>query len=185
MFLASLLEAIPFVGLLVPGQLAVIFAGILAQRGLLRLDLAIASAIVGALIGQAIGYYAGRRIGRPLLERFGPRFKITSVEVARTEALFRKWGHFAVFIGNFSFLTRGLANLMAGISRYPAYVFFPVTGVAVVVWAVGYTVLGFVAGEAYRLVSGVIGAAALGVVVLLLGLWIWFTVRKVRRAPRP
>lgn len=185
-FFASLLEAIPFVGLLVPGQIVVIVAGVLANQGILDAERVVVAAIVGGLIGQAIGYYAGLHVGRPILERFGPKFRITEKEVDKTEALFRKHGVYAVFLGHFSFLTRGLVNLMAGVSRYPARYFWPVTGLAIVVWSVGYTALGFAFGEAWDRAARVVGNASIalgGLLILTAAVW-WIAKRLRKRAQR-
>lgn len=165
-FCVALLEAIPFVGLLVPGPIVLAVAGVLAGEGLLDVRRVLVAAILGGLIGQALGYYAGREVGRRLLDRFGPRFRITQVEIAKTERLFRKHGVYAVFLGHFSFLTRGLVNLFAGVSRYPARLFFPVTVAALIVWSTGYTALGFVFGEAWRRAANLLGSATLALVLL-------------------
>ena len=57
-------------GIPVPGETAVIFAGLAANSHRLSIVLVIVVASAGAIIGDNIGFVIGRRGGRALLERF-------------------------------------------------------------------------------------------------------------------
>src|SRR3954463_12974655 len=56
----------------VPGETAVLTAGVLAGAGRLALPLVIAVATAAAVTGDTLGYWLGRRGGRAVLTRRGP-----------------------------------------------------------------------------------------------------------------
>jgi membrane protein DedA with SNARE-associated domain len=58
-------------GVPVPGETAVIFAGLAAASGRLSIVAVIVVAAAGAIVGDNIGFVIGRRGGRALLERPG------------------------------------------------------------------------------------------------------------------
>ena len=57
--LGSFAEAIPFSGLLVPGNIMMAIAGILAYEGYLGTTAILALAVIGAILGDIFGYYLG------------------------------------------------------------------------------------------------------------------------------
>ena len=67
-----LLIAIETMGIPVPGETALITAGILASRGHLSIEAVIAVAAVAAILGDNVGFAIGRKLGRRLLDRAGP-----------------------------------------------------------------------------------------------------------------
>ncbi len=172
-FLAATLEALPFVGLLVPGQAVVIVAAFFAAQGHFSVGVIFACALVAGVIGDAVGYALGRRFGRDLILRYGPRFRIESRHVARADALFDRYGPLALVLARFSFLTRGIGPLLAGVTRMRASLFWVLNVVGAIAWAGAYTALGYAFGEAVLVLEGVVGrfiligfGAAVGVTVL-------------------
>ena len=57
-------------GLWLPGETALIAAGVYASKGNLSITAVIAVATAAAIIGDNIGYWLGREVGRPLLHRY-------------------------------------------------------------------------------------------------------------------
>lgn len=172
-FLAALAESVPLIGMLIPGQAFVIFAGFLASQGTLKLAPIIVAGIVAGLLGDAVGYALGRRYGRWLLVEYGPRFRVDEKALAKVDGLFAKYGPFALIAARFSFLTRGLGPLLAGITRMKLRVYWPLNVVGAIAWASAYALLGFAFGESVLLLEGVVGrfvgygvAAAVGVYLL-------------------
>ena len=58
----------------VPGKSAVIFASGAAAAGKLDIRAVAIAAFAGAVLGDNIGYLIGRKLGRPVILRFGKRF---------------------------------------------------------------------------------------------------------------
>jgi len=58
-------EAAAFVGLVIPGESAMLLGGFLAFRGRVSLGWMMAAGAVGAVVGDSVGYTIGRRLGEP------------------------------------------------------------------------------------------------------------------------
>ncbi len=56
-------EAAVFLGLVLPGETALLLGGVLAAQGNISVVLFIALAIVAAIAGDSVGYEVGRRFG--------------------------------------------------------------------------------------------------------------------------
>jgi membrane protein DedA with SNARE-associated domain len=76
-FMLPALEAPAFLGLVLPGELALLLGGVLAHQDRIPLAAALAVGVAGALAGDSAGYWIGRRWGprllsSPLGRRVGP-----------------------------------------------------------------------------------------------------------------
>ncbi|WP_329140383.1 DedA family protein [Streptomyces sp. NBC_01476] len=173
-FLLTAGETGALVGLLLPGETLVIFAGALAGRG--RLDtVALSAAVVaGGIIGDSVGFAVGRWTrGRPSAQRLLGRLQ-PGDRGGRARELLRRRGGEAVFTGRFIGVVRSFMPLAAGVSGLPYRRFLAYSAAASLIWGVGSVLVGYFFGpEAERLVrtAGTTGAFAAGgaaVLVLLL-----------------
>ncbi|MEA2312137.1 MAG: hypothetical protein QOE28_2105, partial [Solirubrobacteraceae bacterium] len=84
----AFLETGAFVGLIAPGETAVLVGGLVAGQG--RIDLVVLIAIVWAcaVAGDLTSYTLGRRLGRAWLLRHGERVKITEDRLHHVERFF-------------------------------------------------------------------------------------------------
>src|SRR5215208_294835 len=112
----AFLVAAAFLGLILPGETAIIVAGVVAGQGEINIVALIAVAWSCAVAGDVTGYFLGRRLGRPFLERHGPRFGISHERIHQVDRFFAKHGGKAIFIGRFVGLVRSLAPFLAGSS---------------------------------------------------------------------
>lgn len=167
-------------GLPVPGETVLIFSGFLAYHGEVRLGRAILTAIAGATVGDSLGYCLGRFGGAAFFERYVRSFRTLSRQFDRSQALFLKHGHWAVFVGRFITGLRVFAGPLAGIFRLPyhRFLFFNFTGA--IAWATTFGCVGFLFGSSWeRLVRvvqrlhGVILGAAIIVVFVAGVFWYW------------
>jgi membrane protein DedA with SNARE-associated domain len=110
-FLIVCLESL---GLPLPGESALVAAGVLSARGDLDLAPALLAVFGGAVLGDGTGYWIGRFGGRPLLQRFGPYLKITPERLDRLEKLFRDRGAWIVATARFVVVLRQLNGVVAG-----------------------------------------------------------------------
>jgi membrane protein DedA with SNARE-associated domain len=67
-FLAPALEASAFLGVVIPGEIAVLLGGVLAFEHRASLPAVLGAAVAGAIVGDSVGYLVGRRWGRRLLD---------------------------------------------------------------------------------------------------------------------
>lgn len=173
-FLAGLAEALPLVGLLVPGQAIIIVAGAAAASGILDIRLLILLAIPAGILGDGVGYHLGRAYGRDFLTRYGPRLRISDAHLARSDALFEKWGPFALVLARFSFLTRSVGPILAGISRMKPRVFWPYNVLGAILWSVGYGLLGYFFGVSFLLVESRLGRILTVTALVVVGVYLLY-----------
>lgn len=167
--LLAVAEAAAFVGLVIPGETAMLLGGVLVAGGHAQLGVMLAAAMVGAVGGDSLGYELGRRFADPLrASRLGSR--IGPQRWQRAEDYLRARGGKAVFLGRWVGVLRALVPFVAGASRMPYRVFLPYNLAGGVLWAATFVVAGYLAGNSYGRVEQVAGRASLvlaGVVVLV------------------
>jgi undecaprenyl-diphosphatase len=163
-FALPALESSAFVGFIFPGEIAVLLGGVLASEGRAHLGAVIAVAIAGAVIGDTIGYAVGRRWGERILRGALRRF-IREHHVQRGKDYLARRGGRAVFFGRFTAALRVMVPGLAGMSgvSYGRFLVFNVAGGTV--WATGFVLVGYAAGESWRRVEAI--AKRAGLVLLL------------------
>ncbi|MFG2052806.1 DedA family protein [Micromonospora sp. NPDC048930] len=182
-FLLPALEASTFLGLVVPGEVAVLVGGVLAHEGRLPLWAVIVAAVAGAALGDQVGYLVGRRYGRRLLARTPRRF-VRSGELRRALDLIRRRGAMAVVLGRWAAALRALVPGLAGMSGIPRGPFTAANVAGGALWAVTVAVLGYLAGASYRVLErrlGWGGEAVLALVLLLVAVRVIRSRRAARR----
>jgi membrane protein DedA with SNARE-associated domain len=165
-------------GLWVPGETALIAAGVYASKGHLSIEGVVAVAAAGAIIGDNIGYWLGREGGRRLLYRYAVLTRFADRVMPPAERFFARHGGKAVFLARFFGGLRVTGAWMAGITRMAWWRFLVWNAAGGIVWAVGVGLVSFYAGKAaadtiarYGVYGG-IGAAAV-VVLVVAGLHVW------------
>jgi membrane-associated protein len=168
-------ETAIFLGFVLPGEAAVVLGGVLASRGHLSIGVLIAVVVLTAVAGPLVGYEVGKRMGGRL---FASRaLQRVPGAVDRARVALRDRGGAAVLGGRFVAVVRALMPAAAGAVRMPyrQFVFYNVLGG--VLWGVGYSLLGYLAGSAYAVVERKVGtglAIAIAVVILaLVATWVW------------
>jgi membrane-associated protein len=175
-----LLIAIETMGIPVPGETALITAGIVASRGHLPIEAVIAVAAAAAILGDNVGFALGRRLGRRVLTAPGPLLHHRRRVVAVGEPFFDRHGPKAVFLGRWVTGLRITAAWMAGVTRmsWPTFLFWNALGG--IAWATSIGLLAYFVGhsaEKFIHLAGIGGA----VVVVLAGVALWFALRLRRR----
>ena len=179
-FAIAAAEASLFVGLIIPGETALLIAGYLAWRGSLSLVLVIVASVVGAILGDSIGYEVGRRVGAKL--RHGRVGRWVGVERwDRARAHLSKWGGKAVFIGRFFAFVRPTVPAAAGDAGIPYREFLVWNIAGGVLWSVLHVGIGYLAGPSYRAAGRVLSLILIAVGVLAVAGWL--LVRRRRSAP--
>lgn len=140
----AFLETGAGIGLIAPGELAVILGGVAAGQGEVELVPLIALVWVCAVAGDTLSYVLGRRLGRDFLLEHGYRVKLTPDRLEQVERYFAKHGGKTILFGRFIGWIRALAPFIAGASQMPSRRFVPATILAAGVWAVACTLLGYV-----------------------------------------
>jgi membrane protein DedA with SNARE-associated domain/membrane-associated phospholipid phosphatase len=182
-FLIPALEASIFLGFLFPGEIAVLFGGVLAYQGRISLPEAMAAAVLGAVIGDSIGYLVGRRWGSGLLHGTIGRLPVLRHHLDRhldaAQAYVRRRKGRAVFFGRFTAALRVLVPGLAGMSEVHYGTFFAYNVAGAVVWGLGFVLLGYAGGASYHRVARI--ASRAGLVLLSLVVLGLIAERAVRR----
>lgn len=172
LFALAAAEASAFVGLFVPGETAMLIAGVLCYQGRATLWVMIVAGCLGAVIGDSIGYEIGRHFGpRMMKSRLGRR--IGDERWDKGQQYLRRRGGRAIFFGRFVGLLRALVPALAGMAEIPYGTFLAYNVAGGVIWATGFILLGFVAGRSYRVVEKWAGRASLlllGMVAVVVGI---------------
>ncbi|GAA2050874.1 DedA family protein [Williamsia deligens] len=169
-FLFPALEASIFVGVVIPGEIAVLIAGVIASGGRLELWEVLVVAIAGAVIGDFIGFEVGRRWGTVLLAKLPERL-VKPDHVQRGREELRKRGAVAVLVGRWIAALRALMPGLAGMSGMRLRTFVIANAIGGAIWASAVASLGYVAGSSYKTVESSLGYASeilIGLVVLVI-----------------
>ena len=178
----AFLETGAGVGLIAPGELAVILGGVAAGQGEIELVPLIAIVWVCASAGDALSFVLGRRLGRGFILAHGHHVKLTPARLGQVERYFARHGGKTIVFGRFIGAVRSLAPFVAGASGMPARRFLPATIAAAGVWAVACSLLGYVfwnsLDEAVAIArNGSLAIGALATVTVAVAL----VVRRLRR----
>jgi membrane protein DedA with SNARE-associated domain/membrane-associated phospholipid phosphatase len=164
-----------FIGLIAPGETALLLGGLVAGQG--RIDLLTMIAIVwaAAVAGDLTSFFLGRRLGRTFLVRHGPKVQITEERLHQVEGFFDRHGGKAILIGRFVGLVRAVAPFLAGSSGMPLRRFVPYDIVGAGLWGSTFVVIGYVFWQSFSQVVDYAkkGALALGTVIVLVVAIVW------------
>jgi undecaprenyl-diphosphatase len=168
------LVAAESMGVPVPGETALIAAGILAHDGKLQIELVILIAAVGAITGDNLGYLIGRKGGRLLLEKDGPLLKHRKAVLEKGEPFFARHGAKAVFLGRWVAGLRIAAAWLAGINRMHWLTFFIWNALGGIAWATSVGLAAYFLGHIAEKIVKDAGLIGIGVVVLaVIGFFVW------------
>lgn len=144
-FLGTFLENTLFLGLLVPGVLVMLLAGLSAHEGMLSLPVVVVLGIAGTAAGDTVSYVIGR-LGwhRALTRLAGDRFNRWS-EGLRQPIM--RWSVLFVLFYHFAGYSRVVGPAAAGILRIPARRWVPLDYAGASLWVTAYVMAGYVLGR--------------------------------------
>lgn len=144
----AFLETGAFVGLVFPGETAVIVAGAIAGQGETSIVITISLVWFSAWLGDSASFYIGARLGRSFILKHGHRVRITPERFAQVETYFERHGGKTIMVGRFLGLIRALAPFIAGSSGMQYRAFLPYSVLGTGLWAATFSLLGyFLAGN--------------------------------------
>lgn len=167
----TFVESAAFVGFILPGETAMVVAGILAARGNISLAVILAVAAVSAVSGDQVGYLIGRHLGTRLREGLLSR-RIGDHRWDRAEAAVRRHGGWSVLGARWVAVLRALVPTVAGALRMPYRTFLAANAIGGVSWSVVAVMIGYWGGgsvsSAQDLLSrtSILGVTILGVAAM-------------------
>jgi membrane protein DedA with SNARE-associated domain len=175
----AFVETGAFVGLLAPGETAIVLGGVVAARGEVDLLAILAVAWVAAALGDLASFALGQRLGRRFLHRHGPRIGVTKPRLHRVERFYERHGAKAILVGRFVGVVRAVSPFLAGASGLRLRTFLPWSLIGTAIWAAAFTLAGY---AFHRSFSEAAGTLTHGALALALGATLAFAWRSHRRA---
>jgi membrane protein DedA with SNARE-associated domain len=160
-------EAALFIGFVLPGETAVLLGGVLANQHRVSLPVIAAVAVLAAIIGDSVGYEVGRHFGNRLLTT--RIFANHGAGIERGRTMLHNYGGRAVFLARATAFLRAVMPGLAGTARMPYLRFLAFNAAGGLLWALGFTLLGYAVGAGYHEAEKVAGRASeviLGLVVV-------------------
>jgi len=171
-------------GLPSSGDIVLFAGGLFANHGHLALPLVMLSGFVGAMISDNTVYWIGRVGGRPLIARILKmrviHFLVNEKSLSKVERYFETHGGKTVFVGRFGPGLRSMTPLFAGVTRMKYYRFLPYNVAAASVWAVVYSLIGYVFGQYWTELLAVAKSFGFGVVGLVALVLLAYLLRRYR-----
>ena len=172
LFLVTLLEGVPLIGVLIPGHVAIIAAGFVASTGVFNVWIVIAVATIGAVIGDYGSFLVGRRYGMPLIQRLRSHFFIRQSHIDTATSLVESHTGKALLIGRFNPVTRGIMPFIVGAGRTTPRLFWVYNILGAMLWVVSSVALGYVLGLGYHAAADTFGKLiVVAVIVAVLIIW--------------
>jgi membrane protein DedA with SNARE-associated domain/membrane-associated phospholipid phosphatase len=165
----AFLETGAFIGLIAPGETALLLGGLVAGQGQIEVLTLIAIVWAAAVAGDLTSFFLGRRLGRAFIVEHGPRVHITEERLHQVERFFDRHGGKAILIGRFVGLVRAIAPFLAGSSGMPLRRFVPYDVIGAGLWGSTFVLLGYVFWQSFSQLVDYAkkGALALGAVICL------------------
>ena len=121
-FLLALSEAVPVIGVIVPGSAVIVGIAALVPSGVVSLWPLLTTALLGAILGDGLSFWLGHRYHRDILQRW-PLSHYPDL-MARSEAFFQRHGGKSVFLARFTPGVRAFVPLVAGMLQMPLHRFY-------------------------------------------------------------
>jgi membrane protein DedA with SNARE-associated domain len=173
-------EAAILVGMVLPGETALLVAGVFCENGTLSLPLMIVIAVVCAITGDSVGYEFGKKFG-PSLRRSRLGVWVGEHRWAAVDGFLLRHGGKAVLLGRLTALFRALVPSMAGMSgmRYRTFLVWNAAGG--LIWAPGCVLLGYAFSKSLSTVGRTLTWAPLIVLGVVAAAYVTQHARKRRK----
>jgi len=172
----------------IPSEVIMPLAGYNAAVGELSLIGAVIAGSVGSLAGAFLWFLLGYWLGCEKLKRFARRhgrlLTLTPKDIDQADAWFDRHGGKAVFLGRMVPGVRTLISVPAGVARMDLARFTLFSALGTVAWTALLATAGFLLGEGYDRVSGILNPIANVIMVGLVGGYLYRVLTFGRRVQR-
>ncbi len=171
--------ALGIIGLPIPDEILIAFAGFLSFKGKLSFFLSFFAAFLGASCGVTISYFLGKYFSSYISRKYTQKFTPYSSRLQEVEKIYIKYGNFVLLLGYFIPGIRHVTAICAGISHFPFWRFALYAYTGAFIWTATFLAFGFLIGSEWYLVSYYSNRFLMPVIILLaLTLFLFFYLRK-------
>ena len=174
----AFLETGAFVGLVAPGETALVLGGVVAAQGDVSLPAILALTWAAAALGDLASFMLGRRLGRRFLAAHGPRIGVGPQQVTRVEAFFTRHGPKAILLGRFVGIVRAVAPFLVAASGMRLRRFLPWSVLGTGVWTALLIGVGYAFHRSFEQAADYFTYGALALALVIASLLAW----RARRA---
>lgn len=128
----------------IPGDIFIALAATLPSKNYLEI---VTIVTLATLAGSTILFTLSKKIGRPLLLKYGKHVRLTPQKIEKVESWFRKYGGIALLIGRLIPGLRIITPIVAGFVNLSYKSFWLYTAAASIIWANIYFLVGKFFGE--------------------------------------
>jgi len=178
------LLALGIVGIPIPDETLLTFAGYLSFKGDLHIVPSILAATLGSLCGITLSYVLGRTGGVLFINRYGHFFRMREDRINRIRDWFDHMGRWALLIAYFIPGVRHLTAFMAGTYGIRYSTFALVAYVGGFIWSCSFIFAGYVGEkESDQLRGRVHFAFLMGSAIILLLVFLFYLCKKRFKYP--
>ncbi|SFD47990.1 membrane protein DedA, SNARE-associated domain [Bacillus sp. OV194] len=170
-FALYFLLALGVIGLPVPDEFLLTFAGYIVYTGEVSFALTLLAAFAGSATGITINYWLGKSFGLPLLLKYGPKFHLSTHKIHTSQSYFQRFGKPLIMFGYFIPGIRHLTAYFAGMSSLPYRVFAFYAYIGAFIWSFLFIMIGRTVGAKWYLVTAFVhNASLLGLAVFIIAI---------------
>jgi membrane protein DedA with SNARE-associated domain len=172
-------EAAILVGMVLPGETALLVAGVFAAHHKLNLWVMIAVAVVAAVAGDSVGFEFGKKFGPPLRASRLGRW-VGEHRWAMVDGFLHRHGGKAVLLGRLTALFRALVPSMAGMSGMRYRTFLVWNAIGGLIWAPGCVLLGYAFSKSLDTVGKYLTWAPFALIGIVIVVYVGLHLRRKR-----
>jgi len=136
-----------------PSEVVIPPAGYLAAKNSMNLWAVILLGTLGSLLGALFNYWLALRFGRPLFEKFGSYFLLSTKTLDKADLFFERHGHISTLIARLIPGIRQVISLPAGLARMRLDLFCLFTSLGAGIWVLILALMGYWFGHNQELVA--------------------------------
>jgi membrane protein DedA with SNARE-associated domain len=149
-FALFFLLAIGIVGLPIPDETLMVFAGVLIAKGSLSAMPTFSAAFLGSVCGISLSYLLGRTAGQYLITNYGYYIGINKSKIIYVHNWFERIGKWTLFFGYFIPGVRHITGYVAGTTELQLKRFMLFAYSGAFIWVLTFLSLGFFFGDRWQ-----------------------------------
>jgi membrane protein DedA with SNARE-associated domain len=166
------------IGVPIPDEILMIFAGYLIHTHHLLLVPTLLAAFLGSAVGITFSYWLGRGLGGAIINKYGKQLHLTPDRLEKVHRWFERFGSWALVLGYFVPGVRHLTAYTAGMSKLNGRVFAVYAYLGALIWAGTFIAIGIFLGRRWAKMAGIIHHNLLLISICVIGLVLCFILWK-------